>query len=263
MEGGSNPSIPIEIKTEGQSIILNDLQIPNDINISSFRVYITDLNSQTLKHYNDYSVDITSVTINYTTQLGKFLILFNKDPMFPGSLITKYRGVLFTAKDDIIYLSEPLGYTTNNNYLKFEALSQFQTNKLIGIDARYLVGFGLRDKLFAKNNLKIYAGSLYLFEIEKTTNEAQKASQASRLSFYLSTNFQLPNHIGEFSSVSYYQPNLHQFSDFRLSNQSSLSFRLGPKLAFKNNFNIYYDAFPPPEIAKLNWNFSNGISITF
>ncbi len=150
-----------------------------------------------------------------------------------------------------------------NNYLKFEAFSQFQTNKLMGIDARYLVGFGLRDKLLAKNNLKIYAGSLYIFEIEKTTIEANKASQISRLSFYLSTNFQLPNHIGEFSSVSYYQPNLHQFSDFRLSNQSSLSFRLGPKLAFKNNFNIYYDAFPPPEIAKLNWNFSNGISITF
>ena len=150
-----------------------------------------------------------------------------------------------------------------NNYLKFEALSQFQTNKLMGIDARYLVGFGLRDKLLAKNNLKIYAGSLYIFEIEKTTIEANKASQISRLSFYLSTNFQLPNHIGEFSSVSYYQPNLHQFSDFRLSNQSSLSFRLGPKLAFKNNFNIYYDAFPPPEIAKLNWNFSNGLSITF
>lgn len=150
-----------------------------------------------------------------------------------------------------------------NNYLKFEALSQFQTNKLMGIDARYLVGFGLRDKLFAKNNLKIYVGSLYLFEIEKTTNEAQKASQTSRLSCYLSANFQLPNHIGELSSVSYYQPNLHQFSDFRLSNQSSLSFRLGPKLAFKNNFNIYYDAFPPSEIAKLNWNFSNGISITF
>lgn len=121
IEGGTNSSAIANVTYNNSSIIISNIMKTNDININKIRVYISDLNASTLKHYADYDVDVNSITINYTTQLGNFLTTFNKDPIFPGELIEKYRGVVFTAKDNFIYLSDPLSYTTNGNYLEFES----------------------------------------------------------------------------------------------------------------------------------------------
>lgn len=121
IEGGTGPSKVANVTVANSNITIRNIQTTTDINISQVRVYISDLNSNTLKHYGDYDIDIDTITLNYTTQLGKFLTVFNKNPMWCGDVIEKYRGVIYTAKDNILYLSDPLSYTTNNNYIEFES----------------------------------------------------------------------------------------------------------------------------------------------
>ena len=100
-----------------------------------------------------------------------------------------------------------------------------------------------------------------MYEYEKTSEINISQFVFHRMSSYLSMSLKLPNKLGELVSVSYYQPRLDMFNDYRISNQTSLSFNLTSKILFSNTLNLVYDSEPPVDINRLNLNFTNGIKI--
>jgi hypothetical protein len=152
-----------------------------------------------------------------------------------------------------------------SNCIKLEAFVQYQNNKLLGLDYRELIGIGPRIKITGKRNLKLYYGLLYMYENEKTFNENYIICNSSlnRISTYLSGSVKIAKDIGEFNTVTYYQPCLNDFNNYRLNNQSSLIFTLTPHVKLTNTLTILYDESPPIGISKSNTSFTNGIKISY
>lgn len=151
-----------------------------------------------------------------------------------------------------------------NEQIKLEAFVQSQYDAISEIDFRGLAGIGPRFKL--SNNdpcYKIYLGTLIMYEHEKTSGiDGEIIESNIRGSSYLSFSF-YPTDTISIVSTSYYQPILKELADYRLSNNTTLSFKIIEKLSFTTNFNYSYDAFPVQGIPKTQYDLTNGLSYNF
>lgn len=147
-----------------------------------------------------------------------------------------------------------------NLRLKMEAFTQYQYNKLLGIEMRNLIGIGMRYKINKSEKAVLYVGSLVMQEFEKT-NDANDIKSYQRLSNYLSFSFKNNAKSIEFSSVIYYQPNLNLWADYRLNNQTSISLNISSKLQFVNSINVGFDTYAPINVSNRNINISNGFKL--
>jgi len=143
--------------------------------------------------------------------------------------------------------------------VRLEAFTQVQQNAVTKIQSRFLIGAGLRFKIWHSQKFHLYFGSLPMYEIEKETDRPQ-AIHDWRSSNYLSFTF-LPNKQTEFTSTTYYQPVLFNISDYRLLNQTLFKIKAGKKLSLVLNWNYQYDASPAAGVPTDTYNFSTGIQL--
>lgn len=143
--------------------------------------------------------------------------------------------------------------------VRLEAFIQAQQNVITKIQHRYLIGAGPRFKIMGADKLRIYAGSLPMYEIEKEKDRPRPLYDW-RLSNYVSITF-VPNKQTELTTTTYYQPVLFDIGDYRLLNQSSLRIKAGKKITVGLNWNYQYDATPAAGIVTDTYNFSTGIQV--
>lgn len=148
--------------------------------------------------------------------------------------------------------------------IKWEAFVQAQYDAISQIDFRGLVGTGPRIKLSENDDYRFYLGTLVMYEYERAANTViDRVQKDVRASTYLSFSM-YPTETISIISTSYYQPKLDAFSDFRLSSNTSLLFVIFKNLAFKTNFNYYYDAVPVSNvIPKTQFELTNGLVYSF
>jgi hypothetical protein len=146
-------------------------------------------------------------------------------------------------------------------FIKLESFIQHQKNIPLGIISRDLTGVGTRTKILTINSSKIYFGSLYMLELLKTIDTYNSNQINHRLATYLSFSIKFPKDLGEFNSVTYYQPKINSFSNYRISTQDVINLKLTKKLLFTFNFYYSYDAIAPEGVSKINFNYSNGLKI--
>jgi hypothetical protein len=146
------------------------------------------------------------------------------------------------------------------NVVRLEAFTQVQQNVITRIQYRYLFGAGPRFKILGAEKLRIYAGSLPMYEIEKE-KDRPKPLYDWRLSSYLSITF-VPNKQTELTTTTYYQPVMFDIGDYRLLNQSSLKVKAAKKIAIAINWNYQYDASPATGVVTDTYNFSTGIEVS-
>lgn len=147
-----------------------------------------------------------------------------------------------------------------NKKLRIEAFTQYQYNKILGIESRNLIGIGPRYKINKSEKTVFYIGSLFMQEFEKTSDDTKTMSY-QRLSSYLSLSIKNKSNTLEFASVVYYQPNINFWEDYRLSSQTSLAFNITSKLQFVNSINYGYDSYAPTNVSKKNIILTNGFKI--
>jgi len=147
-----------------------------------------------------------------------------------------------------------------NDRLRIEAFSQYQYNKILGIESRNLIGIGPRYKINKSDKMVFYIGSLLMQEFEKASDNTKTMSY-QRLSSYLSISIKNKAKTLEFTSVVYYQPNINLWKDYRLSNQTTLAFNISSKLQFVNSINYGFDSYAPTNISKQNIILSNGFKL--
>lgn len=148
-----------------------------------------------------------------------------------------------------------------SNVLRLEAFTQLQKNLITKIQFRYLVGAGPRFKVLGKQKIRLYAGSLPMYEIEREKDNPQLIRDW-RLSNYVSFTF-VPNKQTEFTSTTYYQPVLFDIGNYRLLNQSICKISASKRIAVVIKWNYAYDASPPAGVPKDTYSFSTGIEVDF
>ena len=151
-----------------------------------------------------------------------------------------------------------------NPQWRWESFTQTQYDQLLRLQSRNLIGTGLRRKILNSKALTINAGSLYMYEYERTKeNDAITVHKNHRLSSYLVFNLGLPNDLGEIITTTYWQPRLDLFSDFRISNNTSLNFHFTKHIDFATTWIITYDSAPPLDVKRRTLSLNNSISYHF
>lgn len=148
---------------------------------------------------------------------------------------------------DVVYANSGMShfryaYRIKNGPWKWESYAQVQYNQLLLQKLRTLAGTGLRWKFYDKNNVRFFAGSSFFYEYEEIQPHIE-FNNAVRWSNYLSWFINKPTYA--FTAATYFQPNVQNFKDFRLSGQYTFLFKLRKKVDFKVEFTNFYDSRPP------------------
>jgi hypothetical protein len=142
---------------------------------------------------------------------------------------------------------------------KWESYVQGQYNQLLDERARAIAGTGIRVKMLDKNNWRLYAGMSGFIEYEqlKSTN---RETNDFRSSTYISWFYDNKKAFS-FTGVTYYQPNLGRFKDFRFLGQYTLLFRVFKRIDLKFEINAFYDSEPPVDVRQWVFNSHFGVRI--
>jgi len=150
----------------------------------------------------------------------------------------------------------------DSSFLTFETFAQHQYNTIKLLKRRVLFGLGTRFRIFQTNKINWYIATLLMYEYENMNDPENIEYTSIKGDFYTSFSCQF-NNLFSINHVTYYQPHLKEFADFRLSSESALSIKISNLLAIKIIYNIAYDSQPPQEIPKLFYSLSNAISFRF
>jgi len=181
----------------------------------------------------------------------------------------KFRSILlsnfdFSSNDNNdIERSGFLHLRFENSFTKYWSLEYFgqaQMDVPLKISQRYLLGAGLRAALQKRKKLSFYTGHLVMAEYDEEI-ETGIRHQDLRLSSYLNLNWH-PSSNFTCLLIAYYQPRLDKFSDYRLSFQGQLAFKIWKSLSFTFNAQYAFDAFPVAlaNIPQVTYKLSNGVS---
>ena len=146
----------------------------------------------------------------------------------------------------------------------WEIFSQAQFDEIQEIDVRLLNGMGPRFELAASDSTSLYFGVLYMYEYEETSDEPEiiTYNKDNRLSSYISLNHQFNEFVG-FSNITYFQPNLSDFADYRISVKTLFTARFSKTTALNIKIDFVYDNRPPETVPEAMFDMSTGLSVVF
>ncbi|MFK8007027.1 MAG: DUF481 domain-containing protein [Saprospiraceae bacterium] len=149
--------------------------------------------------------------------------------------------------------------------LKYEIFAQAQFNNQVRLKLRTLVGTGLRFQIYQAEKQQVYFGLSYMYEYDEIeiVSEIVSFFYDHRMSTYLSASIQPFSENVIITNTTYYQPVLTNFSDVRLSSQTSLTFFLSKRLRFSTIFSITNDTRVPENVPATYYSVRNGIRWDF
>lgn len=241
-------------------IIVSTLSFGQLVNIENQRVQSDSIRTITIldlqyNYQNNNNEELTFVNFSATHQYktkdlkNYFLLLGNIDYSLANGEELSNSGLIHFRYNRRL-----------NKKFRIEAFTQYQYNKILGIESRSLIGIGPRYKINKSEKTVFYIGSLLMQEFEKTSDDTNTMSY-QRLSSYLSLSIKNKAKTLEFISVVYYQPNINLWKDYRLSSQTSLAFNITSKVQFVNSVNYGYDSYAPLQVNKINIILINGFKI--
>ena len=149
--------------------------------------------------------------------------------------------------------------------IEYEFFTQAQFNNQVRITFRGLVGNGLRYQLLNNPKGQIFMGLAYMFEYDeiKIISDVITKFRDHRMSSYISLSLQPFSDNFSIANTTYFQPVLNNFSDQRLSSQTSLNFVISKRLTFTSVFSITTDTRVPENVPATYYSLKNGIRWSF
>ncbi len=142
-----------------------------------------------------------------------------------------------------------------------EVFSQAQRNESIKLGFRGLVGAGPRVRIDVSDSLAVYVGPLYMYEYEEERGKTA-IYRTHRLSTYISFSAAASRSF-TLNLIGFYQPNVLNFSDVKLSAETVLEFKVGDSFALNMVYGITHNSRPPEGIRGTLSSFKNGIKFVF
>ncbi len=145
-----------------------------------------------------------------------------------------------------------------------EVYGQHEFDAVKRLKLRALVGAGPKVELLRHKSYGLNLGSSYMLEYERLQDDGPADSGATDLqhrnSTYLLGRYELDERV-QFFETLYFQPRLTAASDFRILNETQISFGITKRLSFATALNISYDAGPPDTIKKLDTTLNSSLTL--
>lgn len=237
------------LNLQAQTIIVENIRLSDD----TFGLQgIVNLNFYTSKNKSEF----TKSAIGTKIQFRKGKSIFKS--------FNNYK-LIYTNEEDIedwAFQQFRYNYLINDLFV-LDVFAQAQTNQILRIDFRGLIGAGPKIKILQKDKIKLESAALYMYEYEN-----EKDTSIIHRDHRLSLNYFLSLKIGKILNMDqylYYQPRLDLFDDYRISTGIQINFKLSKRFAFNMNAAITYDSEPVKDIdiPNLTYIIKNGISILF
>lgn len=198
----------------------------------------------------------TDFLFNYTNTDGVYLYRFDL------GLATQYKtknldNTIFFIGNYSLIRSEDLDYQNSwfihlrynrklgeNGKLRFESFLQDQSNALLSINNRNLIGLGLRYKFELGDRFFSYVGNSYMYEKERS-DLADQSYYNHRNNTYVSLALKLKESKLELVNTIYFQPLYTDISNFRVLEQFKAEMPLFKKLKVSVLFNYFYNNLNP------------------
>lgn len=208
-----------------------------------------ELSANFVQNVNDIFQSVNNFQSNYYKNKNNFLVSSN----FNLTIFNKARVV----NEGFVHLR--YGRKVNK-LITMETFTQAQYNEIIKIQSRYLVGLGPRFTVVNKDSVRLFLGALLMPELE--TETTGNVNRHLRVSHYASFGFPLADRI-TVDFIGYFQPDIFDVKDFRLSGQAIVEMKLTKKISFLFAHSLFHDTRPPEGIRNLFYNFRNGITYEF
>lgn len=144
-----------------------------------------------------------------------------------------------------------------------EVFAQIEYDGFIKLRERKLAGAGARIRLLkTKTRVSIFLGAGFMREHELYSNPLVRSKLLSRSSNYMTGRYKFDS-IFSFSFTSYYQPDVKQFSDYRILVQSGFSVKLAKNFSLNTSLEYRFDNEPMTDIKKYDVGITNGITARF
>ncbi|MEL6132472.1 MAG: DUF481 domain-containing protein [Bacteroidota bacterium] len=150
-----------------------------------------------------------------------------------------------------------------------EAFSQYQFDQIQLIKNRVLSGVGSRFRVAESDSFSLYLGLIYMYEYEEefqNTTEPKptlrdEINRDHRLSTYVSLAFLIQDYVS-INHVTYYQPRVDQFSDYRILSETELDIAVNENISLTTYFQYIYDSRPPdPVVPRTMYSITTGLGI--
>jgi len=163
------------------------------------------------------------------------------------------------SEDALVHLR----YIRNiNNPINLEIFTQYNHSEPRRLDARFLVGGGIRFKMFSNEKMKFWYGSSYMFEFEKINSINDNEVYTHRWSNYISLAKSFNENV-QAGLVNYIQPAFDNFKDYRNLTEINLSANIFNDISFTIDFSIHYDSQPPTNVKKTDVIMESGFVFFF
>ncbi|MBT8287565.1 MAG: DUF481 domain-containing protein [Flavobacteriaceae bacterium] len=155
-----------------------------------------------------------------------------------------------------------------NNTFRLEAFAQSQQNTLLSIDARNLIGAGIRLRLTKESNKKlhIYLGTAYMYEKERS-KDLGLSLYNHRSSSYFTFTYRLKDDEDELKflliNTVYFQPLFREFQNYRISNDFSIEFPITEEIGFETYFSYFHNNKTPNGDVEYTSNLGFGFNYSF
>jgi hypothetical protein len=147
-----------------------------------------------------------------------------------------------------------------------ETFTQVNHNESRLLTFRWIVGVGLRTRLYRSTAAGLWWGSAYLFEHERLDLESDaehpERTTVHRWSNYLSSRIAFTEHATLIGTV-YVQPQFDKPRDVRILGEASLGATLSQSLSLVLTLLVHHDSRPPDGKKALDTTVKTGIAVEF
>lgn len=244
-------------------IVFTTTHLQSQVNIESLRKELDDTGFSGLVNL---SLSIQTGSVDKQELSGNAQINYSQPSYYSLLIVEESLGWLDGNRFSNSGLAHLRFVYRTKSIFNPETFIQGNYNKERKLLERYLVGAGVRMNLLSSENKLFSIGVAAMYESEKfdVINELGQNPRVNdwRGSSYLSLSFFLNNDL-RISKVSYYQPRLDNFSDFRILNNTQMSFTLFDPIVFNLTFNLLYDSEPVEGVVKLDTRTRFGLGVRF
>ncbi|NJO87618.1 MAG: DUF481 domain-containing protein [Chloroflexia bacterium] len=101
-----------------------------------------------------------------------------------------------------------------------------------------------------------------MYEYEQRSDSLRTKLEFARMASYVSLSWDIRENLN-FKNITYYQPAFTDFSNYRISSETSLGLKISDALTFKVAFQTTYNSNPPEGIQELFYNWENALIYKF
>ena len=150
----------------------------------------------------------------------------------------------------------------DSSFVTLEAFGQYQYNESKLLKTRMVGGGGTRFRFIHTEKFYFYAAPLIMYEYELLSDDLGTETKLFRLDSYLNFSYSLNKYI-TLNNISYYQPALTDFDDYRISSETGLLFKINKYLSMSIAYSFEYDNEPPENIKNTFYSLKNKLVLKF